>query len=265
MSENLLIIDFGASRIKYLLKDSDTISFFNQGNLAAINLLIQKYNNYSKGIKIICLGANINRYSFDYHYEVYDELESIAHLPLYYGNTNSLIVNIGTGTSFVHYYNNEIKHLMGSGIGGGTLIGLASRLLDTENIDIINELSKNGDISDINTTISDIGYSNISWLDGTMTVSNFNKATNIQSHIAAGIISLVIEPIISITKSLMINQDYQTVFFTGSTLYFNLVRELIAKYSKMLNINSKIIDKYEYGTLLGALVLYNKRKNMDEN
>lgn len=261
MSDSLLLIDFGTSRIKYILRDKDILSYFNQGGFKSIEAIIHKYHALQKDLEIITVGAKSNNYKFDYLVTNYEELNSIAHLPLYYACNNALIVNIGTGTSFSSYKDGEINHLIGTGLGGGTIIGLAHRLLDSENINIINELAKNGELSAINTIISDIDYQERSWLDPTMTVSNFNKLSSLQSDVASGIISLVVEPILSITKSLLVNNNYQKVFFSGSVLFFSLLRDLIYKYSKLLDINSIIIDKYEYGTLLGALAYHDKMQD----
>lgn len=261
MSDSLLLIDFGTSRIKYILRDLDNLSYFNQGGYKSIEAIIHKYYSLHKCLEIITIGSNAKNYIFDYPTTNYDELTSIAHLPQYYGCKNALIVNIGTGTSFSSYKDGEINHLIGTGLGGGTILGLAHRLLDSENINIIDELAKNGELSAINTIIGDIDYQNRSWLDPTMTVSNFNKPAPSQSDIASGIISLVIEPIISITKSLLINNDYNKVYFSGSVLVFSLLRDLIYKYSKIFDINTIIIDKYEYGTLLGALAYHDKMQD----
>ncbi len=265
MSENLLLIDFGTSRIKYILKDGHYLSYFNHGSIKSVEVIIDKFHSFHKHLEIYTLGANNNKYQLDYPTQSLDELECTAHIPLYYRCSNALTVNIGTGTSFLSYQNDSTKHLIGTGLGGGTIIGIAHRLLDTENINIINELSKNGNLHSINTTIEDIGYSDVSWLDSTMTVSNFNKPANSQSDIASGIISLVIEPIISITKSLMLGANYEKVFFAGGALHYHLLRDLILKYSKIMDINSTIIDKYEFGTLLGALAFLDKQNTVNEN
>jgi len=264
MTENLLLIDFGSSRIKYILRDNGDLSYFNQGSFSSIVALIEKYHSFNKHLDIVSLGANSRKYNLGYQVTFYEELNCIGHLAQYYGCNNALIVNIGTGTSFLSYIDNDYKHLIGTGLGGGTIIGLSHRLLDTENVNIINELSKYGTLEGINTTIQDIGYGNMSWLDSAMTVSNFNKLSSSQSDVASGIISMVIEPILSIVKSLMIGHNYEKVFFSGSVLNFNLLRDLISKYSKIFDINSTIIDKYEYGTLLGALAYHDKLKKKNE-
>ncbi|HRP01269.1 MAG TPA: hypothetical protein PLE30_01355 [Candidatus Kapabacteria bacterium] len=258
MQKALLAIDCGTTRIKYILKDKGALSFVSQGNIDNIEQIIDNYRYNNKELEVLILGTNAKLLNLSVKTTNYDELICTAHLPLYYNCNNALVVNIGTGTAFLSIQNNNFRHLIGTGLGGGTLLGLSQRFLCTENVYIINELSRFGKLEAINTTIEDVQYNNVSWLDKSMTVSNFSKQANSQSDIAAGIISLVIEPIISICKSLVIGQNYERVYFAGSVLDFNLARELIEKYSSLLEIDSVIIEKYEYGTLLGALAYYNK-------
>lgn len=45
------------------------------------------------------------------------------------GLTDALVVSMGTGTAYVRAGKDGMKHIGGSGVGGGTLMGLASRLV----------------------------------------------------------------------------------------------------------------------------------------
>ena len=58
------------------------------------------------------------------------ELDAIARGGLALaGLDEALVVSIGTGTAFVRADKNSIRHIGGSGVGGGTLSGLASLFL----------------------------------------------------------------------------------------------------------------------------------------
>ena len=50
-----------------------------------------------------------------------------------------IVVSMGTGTSLVKCDDNEIRHIGGIGIGGGTLAGLSRIMLKTDNIVIVDE------------------------------------------------------------------------------------------------------------------------------
>ena len=58
------------------------------------------------------------------------EPEAIGRGAMYLtGLDNIVIASIGTGTAFVHAKGGEFKHLCGTGVGAGTLNGLAERML----------------------------------------------------------------------------------------------------------------------------------------
>ncbi|WP_337480368.1 BadF/BadG/BcrA/BcrD ATPase family protein, partial [Prevotella sp.] len=58
-----------------------------------------------------------------------------------------LVVSLGTGTSIVKCDGDDIKHIGGIGIGGGTLQGLSRLLLKTDDIKQVAALAEEGDIS----------------------------------------------------------------------------------------------------------------------
>ena len=67
-----------------------------------------------------------------------------------------IVVSMGTGTSFVRIDGQQIKHIGGVGIGGGTLLGLSRLLLKTSNIVQVAELAQKGDSTHVNLLIGDI-------------------------------------------------------------------------------------------------------------
>lgn len=54
-----------------------------------------------------------------------------------------IVVSMGTGTSLVLCDGDDIRHIGGIGIGGGTLNGLSRLLLNTDDIHQISDLAKN--------------------------------------------------------------------------------------------------------------------------
>ena len=60
------------------------------------------------------------------------------------GLDKAIVVSMGTGTSFVQCEGDEIRHIGGIGIGGGTLQGLARVMLNTRDPKQIETLAKQG-------------------------------------------------------------------------------------------------------------------------
>ena len=87
-----------------------------------------------------------------------------------------IVVSMGTGTSLVKCDGDDIKHIGGIGIGGGTLAGLSRIMLKTDDIKQIINLAKDGDISKINLLIGDISAKPLPGLPMTATASLFSNA-----------------------------------------------------------------------------------------
>ena len=73
----------------------------------------------------------------------------------------------------VHFNQNSAKHVGGSGVGGGTIKGLASLICGLDDPQQLDALAMQGNAANLNLTISDLGYEEISFLGADMTASNF--------------------------------------------------------------------------------------------
>ena len=90
------------------------------------------------------------------------------------GLDRAITVSMGTGTALVlSERGREPEHLGGTGVGGGTLIGLSKKLLDMDTVTHITELAEDGDLSRVDLRINDISSSPAGRLTETMTASNF--------------------------------------------------------------------------------------------
>ena len=77
-----------------------------------------------------------------------DEIRAIGTGGMYLsGMENIIITNIGTGTAIIEASKQGISHFGGSGVGGGTIIGLAKKLLPTAEFSGIVKLAQTGDLS----------------------------------------------------------------------------------------------------------------------
>lgn len=69
----------------------------------------------------------------------------------------AVVVSMGTGTALVYVASDgSMTYLGGTGMGGGTLIGLSKKLLSTDNIDNIVGLAANGNLSNVDLRLADI-------------------------------------------------------------------------------------------------------------
>jgi type II pantothenate kinase len=91
------------------------------------------------------------------------------------GKDSALVVSLGTGTAMVSVRGSKIEHVGGTGVGGGTLLGLARHLLGVSRIETLEAMAARGDLSRINLTVGDIAGGPLGDLPPTSTASNFGK------------------------------------------------------------------------------------------
>ncbi|MBW2175594.1 MAG: hypothetical protein JRH03_01320 [Deltaproteobacteria bacterium] len=112
------------------------------------------------------------------------------------GCRTCLVVSMGTGSAMVHVDHQTITHVGGTGVGGGTIKGLAKLLCGVDHAAALEELALEGRATQINLTIGDLGLDDLSFLPADATVSNFASIkSESKEDKAAGILSLVAETI----------------------------------------------------------------------
>ncbi|SFA71864.1 MULTISPECIES: type II pantothenate kinase [unclassified Bacillus (in: firmicutes)] len=170
-----------------------------------------------------------------------------------------LLVNIGTGTSW-HLINNEKQErVFGSGIGGGTLMGLGSILSTEKEYRNLVELATEGTRDNVDLLVRDIYAPNEPPLDGNLTASNFAKASmNLSqspSDLVASLINMMAETIMLFTAQNATIHGTSQVYFIGSTLAGNLpFKNKLSTYGKMLGQEVHFIPGGEYSGAVGAMI-----------
>ncbi len=86
-----------------------------------------------------------------------------------------LIVSMGTGTAFVRAGKDGIRHIGGSGVGGGTVLGLCSKLCNARSFETVVDMAHRGDLKKVDLNISDICSGDIATLSPEVTASNFGN------------------------------------------------------------------------------------------
>lgn len=117
------------------------------------------------------------------------------------GLSEALVVSMGTGTALIEVRENgrRIRHIGGTGVGGGTLLGLARKMLGISSISILVEMAEKGDSRRVDLTVGDIVGDGIGILSPEMTASNLGRVgdTSSPEDLAAGITNLVGEVVAS--------------------------------------------------------------------
>ncbi len=167
-----------------------------------------------------------------------------------------IVVSMGTGSFFVKVTETEMKHLGGVGLGGGSICGLSSIMLNTDDINEISALSRKGDVAKIDLRIGDLAKEKLPGLNLDVTASNFGKA-DAQSKpedIAAGIVHMVIENICQsaiLASSGTGIKDY--ILIGGLTKFFEC-RQITSAFRSLWDVEISIPEYSDFATAIGAVI-----------
>ena len=172
--------------------------------------------------------------------------------------SHAIVVSMGTGTSFVMCHGNDIRHIGGIGIGGGTLQGLSRLCLGTSDIKQVSELAKQGDISHINLLIGDISAQPLPGLPMEATASIFARAKSDASKedIAIGIISMVLQSIGSASVLAAQGTDCRDMVLIGNLSLLPQCKDIFPQLEKLYNVRFHIPTYSEFCTAIGAALAY---------
>ncbi len=175
----------------------------------------------------------------------------------------SIITNVGTGTS-IHYMDGQ-KHMRigGTGVGGGTLIGLSALTTGIQNYKEILDLAKNGKRKGIDLLVEEIfeGIDTPKELKPTLTASNFGKvgldetSTYEPQDILATVQGLVGEVITTLSIQLADQMDVEHIIYIGTTLDKNeKLQEVIANYTILKKKTPIFLEDHGFSGAVGALI-----------
>jgi len=173
------------------------------------------------------------------------------------GQSQALVVSMGTGTALVAAYEGgrRVVHIGGTGVGGGTLQGLSMRLLHTNDFEAIERMAAMGDAKKVDLTVGDIAGGPVGIVAGEVTASNFGRlSTDVnENDVAAAIFNLVsqvIGVIVAFAAKAYGLENY--VVLVGRLAGNNLVTKSMRDVADMFHIRLRIPENGEYCVAIGA-------------
>ncbi len=167
-----------------------------------------------------------------------------------------IVVSMGTGSFFVKVTETEMKHLGGVGLGGGTISGLSSIMLNTDDIHEIAEMSRKGNVAEIDLRIGDLAKEKLPGLNLEVTASNFGKADAQckQEDIAAGIVHMVLENVCQTAILASVNTGIRDYLLIGGLTKFIECQELTKAFQMLWDVEISIPQYSDYATAIGAVI-----------
>lgn len=173
------------------------------------------------------------------------------------GLDEALAVSMGTGTALVHSkVGGEMRYLGGTGVGGGTLVGLSKLLLRAESIEHIEEYAAQGDLGNIDLRIKDLTREDtLSNLSRDLTAANFGNVSDLagKEDVARGILNMVFETVGMIAVFAARECGVRDIVLTGNLTRLGYSREKFDEFNRLgYGVNFIIPERAEFSTVIGA-------------
>ena len=204
-------------------------------------------------------------YSLDCH--TVPEFSAAALGGLYLsGLDEAIIVSMGTGTALVHAKkegnSTSINYLGGTGVGGGTLLGLTKKMTGIDTIEHIEAICEEGDLKNIDLRVGDISKNaKFTGVNENLTASNFGKLSDMASSgdIALGVANMVAETIAMMSVFAAKGHGIKNVVLIGNLTTIKPVREVFKNLTSF-GISFIIPENASYGTVIGAALYAENNK-----
>lgn len=275
--KTIIGIDVGGSTTKIVgfKVDGDTLTRIEPQFVRANDPLTATYGAFGKftdenGIaissidKIMMTGVGssyVKHNLYGIECERVPEFSSIGRGGLYLsGLDNALVVSMGTGTALVHATRGGAnEYLGGTGVGGGTLVGLSKLLVGAESIDNIVELAAEGDLSNIDLRIKDItSKDSLTGLADDLTAANFGNVSDLatKGDIALGIINMVYEAVGMVSVFAARTKGVKDIVLTGNLTRLDLCKWKYDEFNGWgYGVRFIIPECAQYSTVIGAALL----------
>lgn len=174
------------------------------------------------------------------------------------GKKEGLIVSMGTGTAFVRAGKEGICHIGGSGVGGGTVLGLCEKLCGATSFKTVVEMAEGGQLDRVDLNICDISKGVISTLTPDTTASNFGKMEDSVSpqDLTVGVLNMVFQTIGMMAVFACRNDSVKDVVLTGTLTQVPFAKRVFEALHKMHGVNFIIPPNAIYATATGAALSY---------
>lgn len=262
----ILGIDAGTSAVKLAVLDGETIcaTYYQPNRIDTahtLRLALERSGILSLPISHVALtglnSARCRAESMKLPQCTVSELDAIGCGGCFLsGKDNALVVNMGTGTTFVLAQNGRYTHLGGTGIGGGTLMGLGRGLLGVNTPDELFQLADHGDVGQVDLRIGDL-FAGSETLDPTLTSSNLAKASpgSTQADWAAGLLNLVLECTGTMAMLACGAHQVSDVVLLGALTQLPQAKERFQVFTQFYRPNYFIAPQADCATAIGTALL----------
>lgn len=175
------------------------------------------------------------------------------------GLDEAIVVSMGTGTALIHAKKENGKYIFeylgGTGVGGGTLVGLCRKLLGVDTVEHIEQLCAEGDLDKIDLRIKDISQNHsYHGINENLTASNFGKVSDMATNadLALGITNMVAETIGMLSVFAARSFGLKDIVLIGNLTTIEPIVTVFEGLSESFDVSFLIPQNAQFGTVIGA-------------
>lgn len=174
--------------------------------------------------------------------------------------TPMMVVSAGSGTAVVSARGEAYAHVTGTGVGGGTLLGLSRLLLGTTDVDAIDAMAMRGDPNGADLALRDVVSGPIGTLPPDATAVNFGRLARQTTpaspdDLAAALVTLVGQVIAVTAINAARAEHLDRVVVIGHMADLPSFRRVLAQVGAYYGMALTVPEQHAgYGTALGALL-----------
>lgn len=167
---------------------------------------------------------------------------------------NTLVVSLGTGTSFTRITPIRAWHVGGTGLGGGLLHVLSAKLCGTQDMQELQTLAAAGDLHAIDLQLRDVFDGTLSHLTPSATVANMSKLSDQSNRadVAAGLCNLIFQSIGVMGVFAAKRHLTRTIVLVGTISDWPIAERSLNEVAALHRVQFIIPDHAAFATAIGA-------------
>ena len=176
------------------------------------------------------------------------------------GLSRAIVISMGTGTAFIKASGGEFKHMGGTGVGGGMLLGLSGLMLGARNFETVIQMADSGDLGNIDLNIGQIMQKNLLNMPPETTAANFGNVSDTagKNDIALGIINLIFQSIGMMAIFVSRIDGDSDIVLTGNLTVIEKARSLFDILERLHNVSFHLPEHAQFATAVGAAIAVTK-------
>lgn len=263
MNNETIGIDAGGSLIKIVYEDKGKLHY-RKYPVADLHQVMTWVKMFTVDKQVMLTGGKAGGIRSNYFPEavIVDEFTASCQGAKYLmqkenirGTEKFLLINIGTGTSWFLVEEDRYERVLGSGMGGGTFMGLGNILSGSQDFMELVEMSGTGSRGNVDLLVKDIYHPEEPPIPGELTASNFAKGTeeSTKSDRMAAFLNMIAETMTLLTVQAATIHSAKSAVFIGCTISGNKpLQDYLKYYLNMSGLEPVFLPNGEFSGALGA-------------